>query len=283
MCSANKRNIYIFIVFLFSCCALCSCTKKNDKAEKKTQEEPQEIPVITIEDSHDDISFPPIDDYSSFSPLDNDELLSIDDHIGGELSLEPDEFEKKDYTIVWIGDSLTQGSLGEVDDNLPNAPYEKLKEITGNNVEGFGYYGYNTHDIFWFFSDEEHGNQKKDPGKVYVFWCGSNDWVVNGVGNTDASSVISQIDNFLANGGINKYIVMGTTQRLELRGDSDDYNLYDMINAQLQDHYKEHYFNVTDIISIKTGYGPDRIHLTQESYDNVAEKLAEKLREMNYL
>lgn len=31
--------------------------------------------------------------------------------------------------IVWLGDSLTQGSLGHKNDNLANAPYEKLKSL----------------------------------------------------------------------------------------------------------------------------------------------------------
>lgn len=195
-------------------------------------------------------------------------------------------------TIVWLGDSLTQGSLGDIDDNLPNAPYIKLAQLSGRNVEGYGYYGYNTHDIFWVYVDEAHENQKKDPNKTYVFWVGSNDWVVDGATNDDAGKVISEIDSFVSGGGITKYIVLGTTARYELRSDYRGYNgaenanigkdMYSLINQQLSGHYGEKYLDVNTVISTEGGYGPDNIHLTQASYDAVADLVYKKVIELGY-
>ena len=286
------KYIFAFLLIL-SMAIICGCNKnKTEISTSDNVSDSSEEPVIVIDDSDSNNINLSLDDYIAEKTKEKNAFGSV--AIASSIAEQNNDVEdseeentipgeKQDYTIVWIGDSLTQGSLGEANDNLPNAPYVKLAEITGNKVQGFGYYGYNTHDIFWFFSDEDHDNQRKNPAKVYVFWCGSNDWVVNGVPNSDAKPVISQIDSFISSGGIDKYIVMGTTQRLELRGSSDDFNMYDMINSQLKEHYGEHYFDVTDIISIKEGYGPDRIHLTQESYDLVATKLAEKLNRMNYL
>ena len=48
-----------------------------------------------------------------------------------EEALQPEEAGETASTkaIVWLGDSLTQGSLGHKNDNLANAPYEKLKSL----------------------------------------------------------------------------------------------------------------------------------------------------------
>ena len=185
---------------------------------------------------------------------------------------------KKAHTVVWLGDSLTQGSLGDNNDNLANAPYEKLKKMVSVPVEGYGLYGYNTHDIFWLYINEDHLNQKRDPDKTYVFWVGSNDWVVEGVPNTDTASVISSIDDFLTRNDvvIKDYIIIGTTARYEL-GDS-----YKVINAALSQHYGSHYLDVIDVIG-PGGYGPDKIHLTQAAYDAVAKAVAAKLKSLGYI
>ena len=184
----------------------------------------------------------------------------------------------KAHTVVWLGDSLTQGSLGDNNDNLANAPYEKLKKMVSVPVEGYGLYGYNTHDIFWLYINEDHLNQKRDPDKTYVFWVGSNDWVVEGVPNTDTASVISSIDDFLTRNDvvIKDYIIIGTTARYEL-GDS-----YKVINAALSQHYGSHYLDVIDVIG-PGGYGPDKIHLTQAAYDAVAKAVAAKLKSLGYI
>lgn len=183
----------------------------------------------------------------------------------------------KGHPIVWLGDSLTQGSLGDNNDNLPNAPYEKLKAMAGVPVEGYGFYGYNTHDIFWVYRAESQLNQKRDPNKTYIFWVGSNDWVKDGVPNTETSGVINEIDKFISDGvQISNYIVIGTTARYEL-GDS-----YKIINKALKDHYGTHYLDVADVIG-PNGYIEDRIHLKQVSYDAVALAVYNKLIAMGYL
>lgn len=188
-------------------------------------------------------------------------------------------------TIVWLGDSLTQGSLGHENDNLPNAPYVKLAAFSGRVVEGYGYYGYNTHDIFWVYVDENHENQKKDPNKTYVFWVGSNDWVVDGKSNDNAEAVIAEIDSFVSGGNITKYIVLSTTARYELRADypsNGGKDMHQLINDKLQEHYGEKYLDVNSVIGIDDGYGPDNIHLTQKSYDDVAKLVDEKIRQMGW-
>ena len=188
-------------------------------------------------------------------------------------------------TIVWLGDSLTQGSLGHDKDNIGNAPYVKLAKLSGRVIEGYGYYGYKTHDIFWVYVDEEHENQKKDSNKTYVFWVGSNDWVVDGKTNDNADSVIGEIDSFVSGGNITKYIVLGTTARYELRKDYKENNgtdLYQSINDKLKEHYGDKYLDVNTVISIEDGYGPDNIHLTQESYDAVAELVNKKIDDMGW-
>ena len=196
--------------------------------------------------------------------------------------------ESSGGTIVWLGDSLTQGSLGDDNDNFANAPYLRLAELSRRNVEGYGFYGYNTHDIFWVYSDEAHENQRKDPNKTYIFWVGSNDWVVNGVANDNAAPVISEIDRFVASGGINNFLVLGTTARHELRSDSEgtegaaeaETNVYETINSQLREHYGIRYLDVNPAIPISGGYGPDNVHLTQQSYDDVADLVDRKLKEL---
>ncbi len=188
--------------------------------------------------------------------------------------------------IIWLGDSLTQGSLGDRDDNLDYAPYIKLGELVkpyGNTVEGYGYYGYNTHDILWTYGETLNG-QPKDKDAIYIFWCGSNDWVVDDIPNTETAGVMAEIDNFLANNGapIEKYVVIGTTARLQLR----EGELYNIINAALASHYGNHYIEVNDMIDTDTmdgGYVIDAVHLKQESYDKVAARVFEKLKSLGYI
>ncbi|MBR6158915.1 MAG: hypothetical protein IKQ40_01340, partial [Lachnospiraceae bacterium] len=103
----------------------------------------------------------------------------------------------KGQPIVWLGDSLTQGSLGDDNDNLPGAPYEKLKTLVDVPVEGHGYYGWNTHDVLWVYTDKSQLGQMADPHKTYIFWLGSNDWVVDDEPNAETAPVINEIDRFL--------------------------------------------------------------------------------------
>ena len=188
-----------------------------------------------------------------------------------------DDTPVKGQPIVWLGDSLTQGSLGDDNDNLAGAPYEKLKTLVDVPVEGHGFYGWNTHDVLWAYTAKEQLGQIADPHKTYIFWLGSNDWVVDGEPNTDTAPVIKEIDRFLhLEGNIPNYIVIGTTSRHRLK------DLYLPINADLEEHYKEHYMDVIDIINWY-GYSPDKTHLSQECYDAVAEAVYEKLKDLGYI
>ncbi len=180
--------------------------------------------------------------------------------------------------IVWLGDSLTQGSLGHDKDNLPGAPYETLKKLVDVPVEGYGMYFYPTHDIFWVYTDSDHFNQTIDPKKTYIFWVGSNDWAGDNIPNTETSGVIAEIDRFLnLEGTINNYIVIGTTARYELGPE-----MAKTINSSLAAKYKEHYLDILDVIG-PNGYGPDKVHLTQEAYDAVAHAVYEKLISLGYI
>lgn len=197
---------------------------------------------------------------------------------------QPGEDDAKDDTekaapkaIVWLGDSLTQGSLGDEDDNLDNAPYVRLSKKTDIPVEGYGFYGHNTHDIFWKYRDASQCGQEIDPQKIYIFWVGSCDWCPDEGPNADTAPVISQIDNFLSqNGGVKDYIVIGTTSRWRL-GD-----LYVPINSDLEKHYGSHYMDCIDIIN-KCGYSEDKTHLSQASYDSIADAVYDKLKALGYI
>ncbi len=180
--------------------------------------------------------------------------------------------------IVWLGDSLTQGSLGDNNDNLDNAPYKRLEAMVDVPVEGYGMYGYNTHDILWTYTDSDHLNQIADPNKTYIFWMGSNDWVTDEGKNTDTAPVIDEIDRFLnlEDGGIKNYIVIGTASKRRL-GD-----LYIPINNDLKTHYQEHYMDVIDIVD-KYGHAPGNTHLSQAAYDAVAQRVYEKLNSLGYI
>lgn len=184
--------------------------------------------------------------------------------------------KKEPGDIVWLGDSLTQGSLGEKDDNLANAPYEKLQKLVDVFVDGYGFYGDKTNEIFYMYLDVDRCNQEVDPNKTYIFWVGSNDWVWDGSANADTAPVIEKIDSFLAKGPVTNYIVIGTTSRIDI-GD-----LYISINKDLEEHYKEHYMDVIDIINTY-GYSEDQVHLSQASYDAVAEAVYEKLKALGYI
>ncbi len=180
--------------------------------------------------------------------------------------------------IVWLGDSLTQGSLGDDNDNIENAPYKKLQAMVDVPVEGYGLYGHNTHDVLWAYTDADHYDQIADPNKTYIFWLGSNDWGSPEGKNANTEPVIYEIDRFLnlEEGGIKNYIVIGSSSKKRL-GD-----LVISINKDLKEHYKDHYLDVEDI-SDKYGYAPGNSHLSQEAYDAVAERVFEKLKQLGYI
>lgn len=202
------------------------------------------------------------------------------DEVTGEVKGEKKEKEeaKSDaQPIVWLGDSLTQGSLGEEDDNLANAPYVRLAKKVSVPVEGYGMFGFNTNDIFRHYTSPKEMGKTVDPNTTYILWVGSNDWVAFGEPNADTGHVMQRIDQFLAEGGgIKQYIVMGTTSRYKL-GD-----LYIPINRDLAAHYGVHYMDVIDIIN-QYGYSPDNTHLSQASYDAIADAVYAKLKALGYI
>lgn len=275
----------IAIVSALSLC-LVACGKKEDVAvtpqpqdemhdvdvrkEQTAQEDIQEATVVTVEDSV-------VEDIQEQEENTGEETEQSVEQ--GEPELSENE---KNPTIVWLGDSLTQGSLGDEYDNLIGAPCVILMNNYNLNVEGYGFYGNNTGAVLWRYTDETQENQVRDPAKVYIFWLGSNDWVIDGQPNTDAESVITRLDDFISYGKIDKYIIMGTTARYELRVQESGKPMYEIINDKLENHYKNHYMDVIDIIG-DDGYGPDEIHLKAKTYEDVAQMVYNKLIEMGYI
>lgn len=173
--------------------------------------------------------------------------------------------------IVWIGDSLSQGSLGDDNFNKDNpwAPYYALQNHVDIPVDGYGYYGYVSHDCLWKFGQD---GGVKDPNTLYIFWVGSNDFR-EGVKETD--TVIYEIDNFLANGNLTRYLVLGTTNREEIRDNGE----YVEINNKLAEYYKDRFLDIMPYVE----FGPDMLHLTKESYTKVGDAVYEKLHSIGEL
>lgn len=186
----------------------------------------------------------------------------------------------KPVGIVWLGDSLTQGSLGDIDDNLANAPYVRLQTLCGDRalVEGFGYYAFVSNDIFWRYCYDYKTGEAKDPEKVYVIWVGSNDFALAQDKSTVVAEVEAEIDKFVGD-KISRYIVLSHLPRAEsMPGD-----WYKVINAELAAHYGDRFLDITSCASVPDGFLPDEVHLTQESYDNVAAAVYNKLIQMGYI
>lgn len=259
------KNIFVYVLIIFAAVSLVGCYDSK-QASSDTSAPTSDIELVDAQEDTDDSKIS--------SQSESDEVLNE------EIESKSEEPTGHD-TIVWIGDSLTQGSLGHDNDNLANAPYVKLANLSGRNIEGFGFYGNTAHDIFWLFRDETQKNQSIDPSKAYIFWVGANDWVNNGVVSTDAGPIIAEIDNFISH-GVTDYIVIGTIARVELRDESAGAPAYKIIDEQLKNHYGSHYLDVIDVITLD-GYGPDDIHLTQEAYDNVAKAVYNKLKSLNYI
>ncbi len=192
-----------------------------------------------------------------------------------------EEKPQKASGIVWIGDSLTQGSLGDMDDNLDNAPYVRLGRLCkdrGNIVEGFGYYGFVTSDIFWRYTEFYENGEPKDPEKIYVLWVGSNDFALASDPVSALPEVMGQIDRFLG-ADLKKYIVLSHLPRAETKpGD-----IYKSINEGLKAGYGDHFLDITACASVPEGFNQDEVHLTQQSYDNVADAVFDKLIQMGYI
>ncbi len=281
----KKRSVITATLIMM--CILSGCASgDNDKTADKIEGRPGTIEVVNVVPETNISKTDTTEDTPVSEEIENAETESAETETAEKTDApEADTSDTEESSgakadaqpIVWLGDSLTQGSLGDDNDNLPNAPYEKLKKLTGVPVEGVGLYGYNTHDIFWVYTDSTQMNRTIDPKKTYIFWVGSNDWVKQEGVNTDTSGVIAETDRFLSlEGAVDNYIVIGTTARYEL-GD-----MYKTINKSLADKYGKHYLDVIDVIG-KDGYGPDKIHLTQKAYDAVAQAVYEKLKELGYI
>lgn len=165
--------------------------------------------------------------------------------------------------VIWLGDSLTQGSLGDDNGNVnnPQAPWRVVANH-GVNITGYGYYAYPTHDIFWKFGED---GGKKDCNNIYIFWVGANDFVLS---DTAVNDVIGEINNFVQAGSIDKYIVVGTTDR-ELLG----HDKAVVINQTLKSTYGSKYIDILKYIE----FGPDGTHLTASSYQRIGEAVYQKL------
>ena len=166
--------------------------------------------------------------------------------------------------IIWIGDSLTQGSLGDDNhnENNPQAPWRVLGEISGLKVNGVGFYGYTAHDIFWAYGEY---NGIKDPQITYVYWVGSNDCHES---PDNVKYVIEETDRFNANNGITDFLMLGTTRRGDMPAEYAD-----SFNKALSDYYGDKYLDILPYVE----YGPDGVHLTEGSYAAIARAVYEKL------
>ena len=184
-----------------------------------------------------------------------------------EVETVKDEINPEKYEIIWLGDSLTQGSLGDDNhnENNPQAPWRVLKEISGRNVAGCGFFGYTAHDIFWTYGEY---NGVKDPGIIYVYWVGSNDFHES---PDNIKYVIEEIDRFNNNVGISRFLVLGTTNRHDM-----DPNAYIPINQCFAEYYGEKYLDIMPYVE----FGDDGVHLTADSYHKVAEAVYAKLKEL---
>lgn len=292
-----KKNV-ILIVVILSMSLLTACDGKEDTSVSSepapVREENTVVETSFKPDAADDIKvISDIDENASdgedFSEAEETYTEENKEPVADEAATEaveedakPDEGKEEEkksgaQPIVWLGDSLTQGSLGEDEDNLANAPYVRLAKKVSVPVEGYGLFGFNTNDIFRAYTSPKELGQTIDPNKTYILWVGSNDWVAFGDPNADTGHVMERIDQFLAEkGGIKQYIVMGTTSRYKL-GD-----LYIPINQDLAAHYGVHYMDVIDIIN-QYGYSPDNTHLSQASYDAIADAVYAKLKAMGYI
>lgn len=180
---------------------------------------------------------------------------------------ESEEVDKGNHSlpkVIWLGDSLTQGAL-DIDNgnvNNPQAPWRVIASKYGIDITGYGYYGYVTHDIFWKFGED---GGLRDKNNVYIFWVGANDFVLS---DTAVYDVIKETNQFMENGGIDKYVIVGTTDR-ELLGHDKAIE----INALLKKTYGSHYVDIIDCLE----FGPDGSHLTVDSYSKVADTVYKKL------
>ncbi len=224
----------------------------KDKAEDEETDEAD----VTENDS-DMITDDPSGDTSAVQDETADETPEEADALG--------ETYTGPLKVVWLGDSLTQGSLGDDNnnENNPQAPWRVLMDLSGYDVEGFGYFGLYAHDILWKWGDE---GGVKDKDTVYIFWVGSCDFRDSA---DNVSKVIDEIDTFLRNGYLDRYLVLGTTDRPELGREGAI-----KVNDAFRERYKDKYLDILEYVE----YGPDNLHLTEASYHDIAEAVYDKLK-----
>ncbi len=276
--------ITLLICLAFMIC-LSGCNKDNAHMSAAVEDTPAETlsPAEDKEASIPDMSKKPSDDVADAASDDAETSEGItvvneaDDTMGEDTvsadtesdnTDEPEENkEQEQLKVVWLGDSLTQGSLGDDNNNVdnPQAPWRVLAGLSGWDVKGYGYYAYYAHDILWKYISD---GGTYDPSTVYVFWVGSCDFH-DSPDNTD--KVIAEIDNFLSTGNLNRYLVMGTTDRHDMDPDA-----HIGINRKLADRYGDKYIDIISYIE----YGPDGVHLTADSYGKIASAVYDKLKNL---
>lgn len=274
----SKKNIVFVLIAVFTTILTIIYAAAIRSGEIQT------TPDITAEETSENIAK---EDSENNTEKDSEEIVSTDDS----YPYNPDrdnldctdseaiksrhtdntdnhEYKTTDFSgVVWIGDSLSQGSLGDnnFNKNNPQAPWRVLGDISGWEVWGAGFYGYNTSDILWAYSEY---NGIRDPGYIYVFWVGSNDFRES---PDNVDSVIEQTDSFITNNSIDKYLILGTTNR----GDMDP-NAYIGINRRLSERYGDRYLDIMPYVK----YGYDGVHLTEDSYAAIAEAVYQKLTQL---
>ena len=110
-----------------------------------------------------------------------------------------------------------------------------------------------------------------DPDVVYVYWVGSNDCFDS---PDNVKSVIEETDRFNDKAGITRFIMLGTTNRTDMPDSSCE-----IFNKALSEHYGDRYLDIIPYVE----FGPDGVHLTEESYAAVAAAAHEKLKAMDYI
>lgn len=286
----KKNNLIIASLTLFTVAAisftLAGCRPGNDPGAGNSTATASDAPsplVIEMEDTAapEEAAIPEATAEAEKTPKTEEQAIPEEAQTDKEQDAAEgsanEEDEKPDQTepekdipdIVWLGDSLTQGSLGDDNHNQnnPQAPWRVLGDISGLDVSGVGFFGYKTHDIFWAYGEY---NGIKHPDIVYIYWVGSNDFYES-VDNID--NVIDEIDRFNQNIGVKRYLVLGTTNR----GDMDP-TAYIPINRRFSNTYKDRYLDIMPYVE----YGSDGIHLTEESYAAVAQAVYDKLRAMKW-
>ena len=160
--STRRITICSFlIVFIALVFALGGCAGQTGSAAKTENPEPDETITETSEEAKSDISATAEENSEDDKTDVADENESTD--VVDEENATAEDADKPQ--IVWIGDSLTQGSLGDDNHNMdnPQAPWRVLGEISGWDVSGAGFSGYKTHAIFWAYGEY---NGMKDPDIV---------------------------------------------------------------------------------------------------------------------